>query len=68
MTKICVYARSEYFQKRKDMIKNDKETDRLGIYKLIKGIGEKTEKDFSKLNIFTVEDLIQHYPRGYDAV
>lgn len=32
----------------------------------IKGIGEKTEKDFHKLGIFTVWDVIQHYPRNYD--
>ena len=34
--------------------------------KVIKGIGEKTEKLFSKLGILTVEDLLEHYPRGYD--
>lgn len=33
----------------------------------IKGIGEKSEKDFSKLHIFTVEDIVGHYPRNYDA-
>lgn len=33
----------------------------------IKGIGEKTEKSLNKLAIFTVSDLIRHYPRGYDA-
>ena len=38
-------------------------TDRI---KVLKGIGEKTENDFNKLNIFTVEDMIKHYPRGYD--
>jgi ATP-dependent DNA helicase RecG len=32
----------------------------------IKGIGEKTEKDLNKLGIFTVSDIIQHYPRTYD--
>ncbi len=38
-------------------------TDRITV---LKGIGEKTEKDFNKLHIFTVEDMIKHYPRGYD--
>lgn len=33
---------------------------------VIKGIGEKTEKLFKKLTIFTVGDLIEYYPRGYD--
>lgn len=32
----------------------------------LKGIGEKTEKLFAKLGIFTVGDLIRYYPRGYD--
>ncbi len=34
--------------------------------KVIKGIGEKTEKLFHKLGIETVQDLLEHYPRGYD--
>lgn len=33
---------------------------------IIKGIGQKTEKLFYKLGIETVQDLIEHYPRGYD--
>jgi len=33
----------------------------------IKGIGEKTQKGLAKLNIFTVEDLVEHYPRNYDV-
>ncbi|SHO50329.1 ATP-dependent DNA helicase RecG [Anaerocolumna xylanovorans] len=33
----------------------------------VKGIGEKTEKALNKLSVFTVSDLIRHYPRGYDA-
>jgi len=33
----------------------------------IKGIGEKTEKGLHKLNIYTVSDLIHHYPRNYDV-
>lgn len=32
----------------------------------IKGIGEKTEKLFQKLNIFTVGDLLRYYPRKYE--
>ncbi len=31
----------------------------------IKGIGEKTEKLFKKLNIETVDELVHHYPRCY---
>lgn len=34
---------------------------------VIKGVGEKTQKDMNKLGIFTVWDLIYHYPRTYDA-
>lgn len=33
---------------------------------VIKGIGEKTEKLFYKLGIETVQDLVEHYPRGYE--
>lgn len=32
----------------------------------LKGIGEKTEKLFQKLNIFTVGDLLRYYPRTYE--
>ncbi len=32
----------------------------------LKGIGEKTATLYHKLNIFTVEDLIKHYPRDYE--
>lgn len=32
----------------------------------IKGIGEKTEKLFAKLGVFTVGDLVRYYPRAYD--
>ena len=32
----------------------------------IKGIGEKTEKLFNRLGVFTVGDLIEYYPRNYD--
>lgn len=34
--------------------------------KVIRGIGEKTEKLFKRLGIITVQDLLEHYPRGYD--
>ena len=33
----------------------------------LKGIGEKTEKLFQKLGVFTVGDLIRYFPRGYDV-
>lgn len=38
-------------------------SDRINV---IKGIGDKTEKVFHKLGIETVQDLIEHFPRGYD--
>ena len=34
--------------------------------KLLKGIGPAKEKLFHQLNIFTLEDLICHFPRGYE--
>lgn len=34
---------------------------------VIKGVGEKTQKDMNKLGIYTVWDLIYHYPRTYDT-
>ena len=33
----------------------------------IKGIGEKTEKLFNRLGIYTADDLIRFYPRDYEA-
>ncbi len=33
----------------------------------IKGIGEKTAKTLAKLGIFTVDDLLRHYPRDYEV-
>lgn len=33
----------------------------------LKGIGEKTEKLFAKIGIYTVGDLLRYYPRGYDV-
>jgi len=32
----------------------------------IKGIGEKAEQCMNKMNIYTVGDLLEHYPRNYD--
>ena len=31
----------------------------------LKHVSEKREKDFNKLNIFSVEDLVRHFPRAY---
>ncbi len=31
----------------------------------VKGVGDKTAKTFEKLNIFTVEDVLFHFPRNY---
>lgn len=33
----------------------------------LKGIGEKTGKLFEKLGVFTVQDLVEYYPRAYDS-
>lgn len=44
-------------------LKNINLTDPVNV---IKGIGEKTEKDFNKLGLITVEDVITYYPRTYD--
>ena len=32
----------------------------------IKGVGEKTKKAFERIGIETVQDLLEHYPRGYE--
>lgn len=37
-----------------------------GNIRNLKGIGEKSEKLFQKLNIHTVGDLVRFYPRSYD--
>lgn len=34
---------------------------------VVKGIGDKTEKSLNKLGIYTVSNLLEHYPRGYDV-
>lgn len=33
---------------------------------VVKGIGEKTKNVLNKLGIVTVQDLLEHYPRGYE--
>ena len=33
----------------------------------LKGIGDKTGKLFHKVGVETVEDLLEYYPRAYDA-
>ena len=35
--------------------------------KRIKGVGDKTAALFGRINVFTVEDLIGHYPRDYET-
>ncbi len=34
--------------------------------KALKGVGDKTAKLFQKLNIYTLRDLLHHFPREYD--
>jgi ATP-dependent DNA helicase RecG len=43
-----------------------KELDYNDRINVIKGIGEKTERVFGKLGIYIVQELIEHYPRGYE--
>ena len=38
-------------------------TDRITS---IKGIGDKTAKLFEKISVYTVRDLLDHFPRDYD--
>ena len=33
----------------------------------IKGVGEKTEQLFGRLNLQTTEDLLHYYPRNYEV-
>lgn len=33
----------------------------------LKGVGEKTEKLFQKIGVFTTEELLRYYPRNYEA-
>lgn len=39
----------------------------LSTISALKGVGEKTEKLFYKLGIFTVGDLLRYFPRTYDV-
>ncbi|MCR5793089.1 MAG: ATP-dependent DNA helicase RecG [Lachnospiraceae bacterium] len=41
--------------------------ERTASVSTIKGVGEKTQKLFGKLNIFTLEDVLEHYPRNYEV-
>ncbi len=41
-----------------------KENERISA---LKGIGEKTEKLFQKLDVYTVGDLVRYFPHGYDV-
>lgn len=38
-------------------------TDAISV---VKGIGEKTEKSLNKLGVYTIQDMLEHYPRAYD--
>lgn len=51
----------------KDQERDSRDMIEQSGIKEIKGIGEKTEKLFSKIGVFTVGDLIRYYPRGYDV-
>ena len=33
---------------------------------ILKGVGSVKQKQFANLNIFTLRDLICHFPRGYE--
>src|SRR5690554_3883343 len=44
-----------------------KKLDPKSPIKLVKGIGEKTEQLLGKLDIYTVNDFLQHFPRDYDV-
>ena len=33
----------------------------------LKGVGDKVESNLNKLGIFTVEDLLEYYPRAYQT-
>ncbi len=40
--------------------------DIYGKISTLKGVGEKTEGLLNRLGIFSIEDLLEYYPRGYD--
>ncbi len=48
-------------EKQKDMERNDS-------IKAIKGVGDKACEMYAKLGIYTVEDLLNHFPRDYDHI
>lgn len=35
--------------------------------RVLKGVGEKVEKNLNKLGIYTIEDLLEYYPRTYQT-
>ena len=41
--------------------------ERNSSIRTLKGIGEKTEAAFAKAGIYTLQDLLHYYPRGYDV-
>ena len=41
--------------------------ERSSSIRTLKGIGEKTEAAFTKVGIYTLQDLLHYYPRGYDV-
>ncbi|WP_461811165.1 ATP-dependent DNA helicase RecG [Faecalimonas sp.] len=45
----------------------EKSMNELANISELKGVGEKTEKLFYKLGVFTVGDLIRYFPRTYDV-
>ncbi|RCX17238.1 ATP-dependent DNA helicase RecG [Anaerobacterium chartisolvens] len=47
-------------------IENEAETILKKSIKNIKGVGESRARLFSKLNVYTIEDAITHYPREYE--
>ncbi len=52
---------SKSYLKRGDIVK-----DHTPIIE-VKGVGEKTQKLFQKLDIYTVKDLLKHFPRDYET-
>lgn len=41
--------------------------DRTEPVSALKGVGEKTEKLLAKISVFTLEDLLTHFPKNYDV-
>ncbi len=42
-----------------------KETESIRV---LKGVGEKTEKLFQKIGVVQVGDLLRYYPRDYNKI